>query len=194
MRPLLHLAINLLTVHEGLHLTLLLFPEVAEATERELRSPSFAHVFPKSSPPSHESDTTLAASPPHTNKAVSSRFQLFTVDIQEQTQKDTGGYASKEMDEHAQTRDVMLGYLSWLFAQKGDNYRGNTNSFSDLYPSFAIFDVSCLILPSFCAQLKPIQIFESYIPDMMTKAVQALGQRMIPLIGFLPSGVAATWK
>lgn len=44
IRPLLHLSLNILVVHPGLHLTLLLAPSVVSQVKSELASPACAHI------------------------------------------------------------------------------------------------------------------------------------------------------
>ncbi|WRT68708.1 uncharacterized protein IL334_005688 [Kwoniella shivajii] len=192
LRPLLHLSLNLLAVHPNLHLTLLAAPSVLPKVESELKSTSFAHIYTPSPTTSGTSTPSLGASASasagastdahHTsskeqqqeNKAIADRLQVITCispefDLPEQWDPAT---MAKEGVDYAKTIPAFLKDL----LGKEHKIQGINNKFEDIAPDFLIFDV-----------------FNFFIPDVMRAVSCESGNRVIPLIGFVPSNATASY-
>jgi hypothetical protein len=136
VRPILHLALNILTLHPTLHLTLLLAPSVAPRVERELKSANFAHIH-KAAPP-----TLTGPSPDGTPKpdGHSTVDRLQIIEVVSERLKDVGAWDAATMLGEAQDYAATLpGIVSMLYG--GEQVDGFVNEFADIAPSFMIYDV-----------------------------------------------------
>ncbi|WWC63664.1 uncharacterized protein I303_106269 [Kwoniella dejecticola CBS 10117] len=180
LRPLLHLSLNLLTLHPNLHLTLLVTPSVLPRVEHELKSTSFAHIYTKSpsgsgtSTPNPNVHHTTAQEQAQEDKAIADRLQVITCispefDMPKEWSPEV--IAQEGMD-YAKTLPKFLQAL----ASKEHKLDGTENKFEDIAPNFVVYDS-----------------FLHFVPEVVRGVLTGLQKPMIPLIAFIPSNAAATW-
>ncbi|WWC93270.1 hypothetical protein V866_000103 [Kwoniella sp. B9012] len=154
LRPLLHLSLNLLSLHPHLHLTILVTPSTAPRVESELKSTSFAHIYTKtpsasgtSTPISETGPATVThhttlAEQQHEDKAIVDRFQIITCISPEFPLPDewTPETMAQEGIDYARTLP------SFIKALMSREYRvdGTINKFEDIPLSFMIYNASKL--------------------------------------------------
>lgn len=121
LRPVLHLVVNLLTVHPNLHCTILLAPSISAKCNAELASPALAHIRQGDNP-------------------VENRLQCFHVMTPSQSEKDLFGRHPEE--EAKEFGENLPRYLLKLFGKDGEvGVEEMKNKFGDLEPTLGIFDV-----------------------------------------------------
>nr|XP_019006455.1 uncharacterized protein I203_00043 [Kwoniella mangroviensis CBS 8507]OCF69916.1 hypothetical protein I203_00043 [Kwoniella mangroviensis CBS 8507] len=186
LRPLLHLSLNLLSLHPHLHLTILVTPSTAPRVESELKSTSFAHIYTKSPSASGistpTSDTvagkathhTTLAEQRHEDKAIVDRLQVITCispkfHLPDQWTPET---MAQEGIDYAKT---LPSFIKGLMSRE-HRLDGTINKFEDIPLNFMIYDC-----------------FQTFIPDVMKGVTSEIQRPSIPLIGFIPSNAAATY-
>ncbi|WWC71262.1 uncharacterized protein I206_105215 [Kwoniella pini CBS 10737] len=180
LRPLLHLSLNLITLHPNLHLTLLVTPSILPRVEHELKSTSFAHIYTKSPPgpgtssPNPDLHHITPQEQIQEDKAIADKLQIITCispefNLPKEWSAET--MAQEGMD-YAQTVPKFIKAL----VSKEHRLAEVENKYDDIPPNFLIYDT-----------------FLPFIPEVMRGVMSELQKPMLPLIGFVPSNAAATW-
>ncbi|WVW85290.1 hypothetical protein I302_107328 [Kwoniella bestiolae CBS 10118] len=180
LRPLLHLSLNLLSLHPHLHLTILVPPSTYPRVESELKSTSFAHIYTKSpsssgaSTPNPGTHHVTPAEQESEDKAIVDRLQVITCispefDLPEEWNPEK---MAQEGIDYAKTLPTFVKALM----SKEHRLDGTVNKFEDIAPNFMIYDC-----------------FLTFIPDLMRGVTTEIQKPMIPLIGFVPSNAAASY-
>ena len=131
IRPLLHLSLNLLTVHPSLHLTILPSPSSVPLVEREFSSGYLAHI--------HQVNDNV-------HERLIDRLQIVHVKPTDPTQANGSGKVDVEDPVAKEATDFATNlpiFLKQLFSptEGGETFE---DKFNAITPSFVIYDVSCL--------------------------------------------------
>lgn len=160
MRPLIHFSVQLLRVHPSLRITVLLSPTTSPRARGEIQSPFFNSLR-------H----------PDGSASVFDRLQL--LDVTPGQTRNIDILMEEEMI------GAMPDYVAALFGAEGGDLHGQTNKFPDLKPSAVIYDVS-RPRPSCDMNLINVQMFNSYVLDVVTGTLEKLGLPMVPVLNFVP--------
>lgn len=125
LRPMLHLCIQLLTIHPSLRITMLLSPASAPRCRTEVASSAFDHL--------RRSDTE-AAGPDHL--AVLDRLQMLNVSHA----KESNILGTQLMEN--EMVDALPDYVATLFGAEGRELNEQENKFKGRKPSMMMYDVS----------------------------------------------------
>ncbi|OCF57763.1 hypothetical protein L486_05228 [Kwoniella mangroviensis CBS 10435] len=188
LRPLLHLSLNLLSLHPHLHLTILVTPSTAPRVESELKSTSFAHIYTKSTSASGTSTPISGTGPGTTthhtslaeqqeeDKAIVDRLQIITcICISPEFHLPDEWTPETMAQEGIDYAKTLPSFIKALMSRR-HRFDGTRNKFEDIPLNFMIYDC-----------------FQTFIPDVMKGVISEIQMPSIPLIGFVPSDAAASY-
>jgi hypothetical protein len=118
--------------------------------------------------------------------------RLQIVNVVSEKLKDVGKWDAATMAMEAQSyAETIPSYISMLFG--GEQVDGFVNRFQDVAPGFIIYDVGsgprAILL-----RLNRSQVFQSFVPEVITATLGALNKPMPALLGFCPCNGAACFQ
>ncbi|WVQ72686.1 hypothetical protein IAR50_002246 [Cryptococcus sp. DSM 104548] len=164
MRPLIHLTVNLLTLHPNLHATFLLTPSIAPRFTEHLE-----HLI------SHlRKQSAIADELPAGTKPVADRLQ--TILCAHKGFDATKGFSPEDMKMEAETfAIVMPKVISGLYVGKYD-VEGTLNKVEGMPPDMIVYDM-----------------FQTFVPDLIVDTLGPLNIPVPPLVMFGPCSPSSIW-
>lgn len=146
--------------------------------KRELESPNLSHLYAKSS-------ASIDGA------SVVDRLQQIAVTSKNLTQSDN--FVGAVMDQEAiDFATILPDFLKGLFVKGESVHGGEGNKFEDIPPSFAIYDVS--YWTNEFMYLTPPQMFQGFVPQVVSSSLQSHNLPDIPLIMFVPSNAVSVYR
>ncbi|EIW68320.1 hypothetical protein M231_00358 [Tremella mesenterica] len=175
-RPLLHTCLNLLVSQPSLHITILLEPTARFQVGNELVSPALRHLHTPNNISTIEKDFTSNTNTNglgNTTKSPMERLQLIVVESYAHAKE---AFDPSHLVTEATSYAAMIPTFLEHLLKGNEKVVAVDNKFRGIKVTSVIFD-----------------LFQSFVPELMTGLLKTLHLDPIPLLGFCPSNAAAAW-